>query len=63
MTKRLTHDELIEDGISQILRAFGKGEDLRGAVWYIVTASAQWGADYEKHIKEVNNKAVKKKKA
>jgi len=43
--KEILFDDLINYGVSQILRAFGKGEDLRGAVAAICDNSAKWGAD------------------
>jgi len=46
--EKLSYDDLVQDGVAAILRSFGKGEDLRGAVAYIIQASAQWGADNAK---------------
>ena len=43
--KELTFDDLVEEGVKAILRAFGKGEDLDGAVYYIVNGTAQWSYD------------------
>lgn len=43
--KEVTLDQMVEFGIGRILQAFGKGEDLKGAVTSIVIASAQWGRD------------------
>lgn len=51
--KRLTYDEMVDEGVKTIIRAFGKGEDLHGAVWQIVTGTALWT--------EANLKAAKKK--
>lgn len=38
----ITFEDLIDEGVKAIIRSFGKGEDLRGAVWYICTATARW---------------------
>lgn len=43
--KLLTFDEMVDEGVKAIIRAFGKGEDLRGAVFYIVQGTSQWTAD------------------
>ncbi len=43
-----TFDQLVDNAVAQIIRAFGKGEDLRGACWAIVNGSANWGATIEK---------------
>ncbi len=40
--KRLTYDELVDEGVKAIIRSFGRGEDLRGAVSFIVRATALW---------------------
>lgn len=41
-------DEMVEYGIARVIEAFGKGENLRGAIYSIVNASAHWGAENEK---------------
>ena len=46
--KDLTFDDMVEYAVSRVIRAFGKGEDLRGACYSIVRASAQWALDVEK---------------
>lgn len=51
--KEILFEDLITYGITQILRALGKGEDLRGAVAAICDNSAKWGADLaDKRAKE-----------
>lgn len=55
--KETTFDDLVDNGIHQILHSFGKGEDLRGAVWAIVNSAAHWGS----HKAEARLKAEKKK--
>lgn len=40
--KRRTHEEMVDEGVKTIIRAFGKGQDLHGAVWQIVTGTALW---------------------
>lgn len=42
MTQPPTFDELVDNAVAQIIRAFGKGEDLRGACWAIVNGTARW---------------------
>lgn len=56
-----TTEDMIQMGIRQIIRAFGKGEDLRGAVGGIVLQSAAWGADNYKRRQE-EAKAERKRK-
>lgn len=51
--KRLTHEEMVDEGVKAVIRAFGKGEDLRGAVWQIVTGTALWT---EANLKEEKRK-------
>ncbi len=48
MTKEVTFDDLVDSGVNQILRVFGKGEDLRGAVWSIVAGTTNWATEQEK---------------
>ena len=57
MAKKIKFEDLVDDGIRQILRAFGKGEDLHGAVWAIVNNAAYWGDRQA----EVRLKAEKKR--
>lgn len=49
--KEVTFKDLIDDGVLQIIRAFGKGEDLQGAMWNIVNRATNWGADQAKKEK------------
>lgn len=35
-------DEMVDSAVLRIIRAFGKGEDLRGACWSIVNSSVNW---------------------
>ncbi len=42
--KALTFTDLVDSGVLSIIRAFGKGEDLRGAVWGIVNGTCNWVA-------------------
>lgn len=49
--KHPSMDDMVEFGISRVLEAFGKGENLRSAVFSIVNASAHWGAENEKRYK------------
>ena len=53
-----TMDDMVEYGVARVIEAFGKGENLRGAVYSIVNASAHWGAENEKRYL-----AERKKKA
>lgn len=55
--KEVTFDDLVDSGIHQIIRSFGKGEDLRGAVWAIVNDAAYWGGEQA----ETRLKAEKKR--
>ena len=41
-TNRTSFDDLVTNGIQQILLSFGKGEDLRSAVWAIVVSTCNW---------------------
>lgn len=51
--KETTFEDLVDNGILQIARAFGKGEDLRGAVWAICAGTANWATqETEKRLKE-----------
>lgn len=59
--KRLTHQEMVDEGVKVIIRAFGKGEDLHGAVWQIVTSTAMWTEANLKAYAEAELKAKKKK--
>lgn len=43
--KKITFEDLVENGVGQILKSFGKGEDLRGAVWSICAAATLWQED------------------
>lgn len=43
--KRPTYDEMVDNAVKQIIRAFGKGSDLHGACATIVNSSANWGAE------------------
>ncbi len=52
--KKLTFDEMVDEGVKAIIRAFGKGEDLRGAVAYIVCGTAQWTATNIKEKEKEN---------
>ena len=51
--KRLTHAEMVDAGVQTIIRAFGKGEDLHGAVWQIVTGVSIWT---ERNLEEAEKK-------
>ena len=53
--KRLTYDEMVDEGVKLVIRAFGKGEDLRGAISVLVSGTALWA--------EANLKAEKKGKS
>lgn len=51
-------DDMVEYGIARVIEAFGKGENLHGAVYSIVNASAHWGARNEKRYQaELKKKA------
>ncbi len=50
--KEVTFEDLVNNGILQIARAFGKGEDLRGAVWAICAGTANWSEDQVKKRKD-----------
>lgn len=49
-------DKQVEAGVRDIIKAFGKGEDLRGAVSLIVDRSARWGYDNAKNEGKENAK-------
>ena len=51
--KPLTYNEMVDEGVRLILTAFGKGEDLRGAVSMIVIGTSNWT---EANIKAANDK-------
>ena len=40
--KPLTYDEMVDEGVGLVIRAFGKGEDLRGAISVLVSGTALW---------------------
>jgi len=56
--KRLTHAEMVDAGVQTIIRAFGKGEDLHGAVWQIVTGVSIWT---ERNLEEAEKKKGKRR--
>ena len=41
-TKRLTYDEMVDEGIRLVISAFGKGEDLHGAMSMFVVGVSNW---------------------
>ncbi len=49
--KDITFDDMVENAVSQVIRAFGKGEDLRGACYSIVMATSIWAVEREKERK------------
>ena len=49
--KDITFNEMVDNAVSQVIRAFGKGEDLHGACYSIVNATAVWAQDREKERK------------
>lgn len=51
--KRLTYDEMVDEGVKLVISAFGKGEDLRGSVSLMVSATALWT---EANLKEKEKK-------
>lgn len=51
--KRLTYDEMVDEGVKLVIGAFGKGEDLRGAVSMIVIGTSNWT---EANLKEKEKK-------
>jgi len=51
--KRLTYDEMVDEGVKLVIRAFGKGEDLRGAVSLLISGTSLWT---EANLKEKENK-------
>lgn len=56
--KHPTMDEMVEFGIARVIEAFGKGENLRGAIWLITNSAAHWGAENEKRYQaELKKKA------
>lgn len=48
--EEMTFEDMVDEGVKAVIRSFGKGEDLHGAVWYIVNATARWA--HEKATKE-----------
>ncbi len=40
--KRLTHEEMVDEGVRLVISAFGKGEDLHGAMSLIVCGVSNW---------------------
>ncbi len=58
----LTFDDMVEFAIGRVITAFGKGEDLRGAMWLVVNSSANWGAENEKRIIAERKKRVNAEK-
>ncbi len=40
--KRLTYDEMVDEGVKLVIRAFGKDEDLHGAISVLVSGTALW---------------------
>jgi hypothetical protein len=57
-----TFEDMVEFAISQVISAFGKGENLRGAMWLVVNSSANWGAENEKRIQDERKKRVSAEK-
>lgn len=53
--KPLTLEEMIDEGVKLVIGAFGKGEDLRGAVTMIIVGTSNWTEqnlkEYDKNIK------------
>jgi len=43
--KSLTFDEMVDQGVEVMLRALGKGSDLRSSISLIINSSACWGAE------------------
>ncbi len=52
--KKVVFDDLVDHGVLTIGRAFGKGEDLRGAVWAIVAGACNWECQRIKDNEEMN---------
>ncbi len=50
--EEMTFEDLVDEGVKAIIRSFGKGEDLRGAVWYICTATTIWADENAKKDKK-----------
>ena len=40
--KRLTYNEMVDEGVKLVIGAFVKGEDLRGAISVLVSGTALW---------------------
>lgn len=55
-----TMEEMVEYGISKVIEAFGKGENLRGAVYSIVHHSAHWGVENHKRYQAERDAEAKK---
>lgn len=43
-----SYEEMVQFVLERIIRAFGKGEDLRSAAGHIVSVVSEWGAQNEK---------------
>ena len=52
MNKDITFDQMVDSAVAQVIRSFGKGEDLRGACWCIVSSTARWAQEQEKERKK-----------
>ena len=51
--EEVTFQDMVDWGIQRIIKAFGKGEDLQGAVFGIVQGAAAWGSERtEKRLRE-----------
>jgi hypothetical protein len=54
--KPLEYQDIVDEGLKAVIRSFGKGEDLRSAVSYIVIMSLNW----RREMDEAEAKKVKK---
>ena len=56
--RQCTWDELNDSAMRILLRAFGKGEDLKGAIHTILDMGVQYGRDYEREQKPRRSKGM-----
>ena len=63
MKKKVEFEDLVQDGVRRILLSFGKGEDLRGAVWGIVNGACLWSREETEERIAREARADKRRKA
>ena len=60
----LTYDEMVDEGVKLVISAFGKGEDLHGAMAMFVSGVSNWTQQNIKDaaLAEMARRAMVKKK-